>query len=330
MGFFFCLFLITGLLSHHHALFPRYLYHVMKNSIAPSPIMQARHLDRMAPSTKSEWIKEWRSLRGGGHVKHSDLSPPPSPTLETPVDFCPQSVFSTSDDVNLNVISENYLRPQQSWTPETSVQHKALFILEFVNTISFLFFFSSGGRILHKCNHRENTFPRRLVTNHLLGWWVHYAILFLTNVCRACPPCSPHNMVPYWTHKPVTFLMGFQCTVLIQLVIPPTPPKHGSFPEQKKCLIYSSHLDTPKPPCALSPDRLVARAINLMSWKMTGWPFDCICWVMFHLWISWNWKRGKSDRCMWWKRSAHKPDPLVKRAELSVGTLHLTGAALLI
>lgn len=78
--------------------------------------MQARHLDRMAPSTKSEWIKEWRSLRGGGHLKHSDLSTPPSPTLETPVDFYPQSAISTStsDDVTLNVISENYLRPQQS------------------------------------------------------------------------------------------------------------------------------------------------------------------------------------------------------------------------
>lgn len=107
-------FLITGLLSHHHALFPRYLYRVLKNSVAPSPIMQARHLDRMAPSTRSQWIKEWRSLRGGGHVKCSDLSTPPSPTLETPVDFYPQSPISTSDDVALNVISENYLRPRQS------------------------------------------------------------------------------------------------------------------------------------------------------------------------------------------------------------------------
>lgn len=76
--------------------------------------MQARHLDRMAPSTRSLWIKEWRSLRGGGHVKRSNLSPPPSPTLETPVDFYLQSPISISDDVALNVISENYLRPQQS------------------------------------------------------------------------------------------------------------------------------------------------------------------------------------------------------------------------
>uniref|UniRef100_A0A674PMJ1 Phospholipid-transporting ATPase n=1 Tax=Takifugu rubripes TaxID=31033 RepID=A0A674PMJ1_TAKRU len=96
------------------ALLPRYLYHVLKNSIAPSPIMQARHLDRMPPSTRSQWIKEWRSLRGGGHVRYSDLSAPPSPTLETPVDFYPQSPVSTSDDVALNVISESYMRPQQS------------------------------------------------------------------------------------------------------------------------------------------------------------------------------------------------------------------------
>lgn len=106
-------FFIVGLLSHHHTLFPRYLYHVLKNSIAPSPIMHARHLDRLAPSTRGQWIQEWRSLRGGGHVKCSDLSTSPSPTLETPVDFYPQSPISTGDDVALNVISEN-LRPRQS------------------------------------------------------------------------------------------------------------------------------------------------------------------------------------------------------------------------
>lgn len=111
----FCFFLFTALLSHHHTLVPRYLYHVLKNSVAPSPIMQARHLDRMAPSTRGQWIKEWRSMRGGGHVRHSDLSAPPSPTLENHVDFYPRlSPINTSDDVALNVISENYVRHRQS------------------------------------------------------------------------------------------------------------------------------------------------------------------------------------------------------------------------
>lgn len=225
---------MAGLLSHHHALLPRYLYRALKNSVAPSPIMQARHLDRMAPSTRSQWIKEWRSLRGGGPVKRSDLSIPPSPTLETPVDFYPQSPISTSDDVALNVISENYLRPRQSWTTEPCLQHEGLFILEFVNTV----FFSYGmGEVLHKCNQQETLFLPDLWQIIYRGWRVHYAIQFLTNVCRACPPCSPHNMVPYWTHKPVTFLMGFQCTVLTQLVIPPNPPKTRHISRAKYILL---------------------------------------------------------------------------------------------
>ncbi|XP_023258818.1 probable phospholipid-transporting ATPase VB isoform X1 [Seriola lalandi dorsalis] len=76
------------------ALLPRYMFHVLRNSIAPSPLMQARHLDRLDPSSRDQWIKEWRSFRGGGHVKRSRLSTPPSPTLETPADIYPQSLTS--------------------------------------------------------------------------------------------------------------------------------------------------------------------------------------------------------------------------------------------
>ncbi|XP_076594615.1 phospholipid-transporting ATPase VB [Chaetodon auriga] len=91
------------------ALLPRYTFHVLRNSIAPSPLMQARHLDRMDPYTRSQWIKEWRSLRGGGQVKRSRLSTPPSPTLETATDIYPQSPSHiTRDEFTLNVISENY------------------------------------------------------------------------------------------------------------------------------------------------------------------------------------------------------------------------------
>lgn len=91
------------------ALLPRYMFHVLRNSIAPSPLVQARHLDRMDPHTRSQWIKEWRSFRGGGQVKRSRLSTPPSPTLETPTDIYPQSPSHiTRDEFTLNVISENY------------------------------------------------------------------------------------------------------------------------------------------------------------------------------------------------------------------------------
>uniref|UniRef100_A0A3Q3W1C5 Phospholipid-transporting ATPase n=1 Tax=Mola mola TaxID=94237 RepID=A0A3Q3W1C5_MOLML len=42
------------------ALLP-YLFHVLRNSIAPSPLVQARHLDRLDPTMRSQWIREWRS-----------------------------------------------------------------------------------------------------------------------------------------------------------------------------------------------------------------------------------------------------------------------------
>nr|XP_019958653.1 PREDICTED: probable phospholipid-transporting ATPase VB [Paralichthys olivaceus] len=98
------------------ALLPRYVFHVLRNSIAPSPLMQAKHLDRLDPSSRDQWIKEWRGFRGGGYVKRSRLSTPPSPTLETPVDIYPQSPTAseiTEDEFALNVIT-NYQRPEHT------------------------------------------------------------------------------------------------------------------------------------------------------------------------------------------------------------------------
>ncbi|KAI3351840.1 hypothetical protein L3Q82_020667 [Scortum barcoo] len=91
-----------------------YTFHVLRNSIAPSPLLQARHLDRLDPSLREQWMKEWRSFRGGGQVKHSKLSTPPSPTLETPADIYPQSPSSSDimeDEFTLNVITPNYQMP---------------------------------------------------------------------------------------------------------------------------------------------------------------------------------------------------------------------------
>ncbi|KAK1904725.1 putative phospholipid-transporting ATPase VB [Dissostichus eleginoides] len=96
------------------ALLPRYMFHVLRNSIAPSPLMQARRLDRLDASTRDEWMKEWRSFRGLGQVRRSRLSPPLSPTLDTPADILPQSHTASdimADDLTLNVITENYQRP---------------------------------------------------------------------------------------------------------------------------------------------------------------------------------------------------------------------------
>ncbi|XP_074530462.1 phospholipid-transporting ATPase VB [Halichoeres trimaculatus] len=90
------------------ALLPRYMFHVLRNSIAPSPLLQARQLDRMDPCMRNQWIKEWRSFRGSGGVKRSGLSTPPSPSMETPVDIYPQSPTTSDimgDEFTLNVIS---------------------------------------------------------------------------------------------------------------------------------------------------------------------------------------------------------------------------------
>ncbi|XP_044060582.1 phospholipid-transporting ATPase VB [Siniperca chuatsi] len=99
------------------ALLPRYMFHVLRNSIAPSPLMQARHLDRLDPPTRDQWIKEWRSFRVRGQVKRSRLSTPPSPTLETPADIYPQAPNASDimgDEFTLNGITENYTHEKHS------------------------------------------------------------------------------------------------------------------------------------------------------------------------------------------------------------------------
>lgn len=58
---------------------------------------------------------------------------------------------------------------------------------------------------------------------------VYFAINYVTKACGPSVPSSPPNKV---THKPVSFLMGFQRIVVTQLVMPPTPSKSGTFPGQ--------------------------------------------------------------------------------------------------
>ncbi|XP_026185455.1 probable phospholipid-transporting ATPase VB [Mastacembelus armatus] len=92
------------------ALLPRYIFHVLRNSITPSPIMQARHLDRLDSSSRAQWIKEWRSFRGGGQVKRSRLSTTPSPTLESPTNtFTVSNIIE--DDFTLNATTDNNQTP---------------------------------------------------------------------------------------------------------------------------------------------------------------------------------------------------------------------------
>ncbi|XP_065815006.1 phospholipid-transporting ATPase VB [Labrus bergylta] len=91
------------------ALLPRYMFHVLRNSIAPSPLLQARQLDRMDPCAREQWIKEWRSFRGSRGVKCSRFSTPSSSNLESPVDIYPQSptVSDMGDEFTLNVLTDS-------------------------------------------------------------------------------------------------------------------------------------------------------------------------------------------------------------------------------
>lgn len=89
------------------------MFHVIKNSIAPSPLIQAKLLDRLDPSARERCIREWRSFRGGVHLEDSRSSTPPSPALETPVEMYTKSTGAAElmeDEFVLNVITDNYLR----------------------------------------------------------------------------------------------------------------------------------------------------------------------------------------------------------------------------
>ncbi|KAM4621664.1 phospholipid-transporting ATPase VB [Polymixia lowei] len=94
------------------ALLPRYTFHVLRNTLAPSPLVRARHLDRLDPTVREQWIKEWRGLRSAadGNLPGLSASPSPSPAPETSEDPSPPSPAPsdiTGDDITLNVITES-------------------------------------------------------------------------------------------------------------------------------------------------------------------------------------------------------------------------------
>ncbi|XP_034739986.1 probable phospholipid-transporting ATPase VD [Etheostoma cragini] len=78
------------------ALLPRYMFHELRNSIAPSPLVTARHLDRLDASTRVQCM-EWRSFRDITQFKPSRLSTPPSSNLETLLDIHPQSPTTSNN-----------------------------------------------------------------------------------------------------------------------------------------------------------------------------------------------------------------------------------------
>ncbi|KAK6297999.1 hypothetical protein J4Q44_G00310540 [Coregonus suidteri] len=115
------------------ALLPRYTYRVLSNTVAPSPLVRARHLERLDPTAREQWIREWRGLRGErtvgvgpgtdpgtGAFSGQSESPLPSPssTLEpfssehnpvrTPT---MKNCDITESDIMMNVITKRSLNP---------------------------------------------------------------------------------------------------------------------------------------------------------------------------------------------------------------------------
>lgn len=78
------MFYLVCVLSTVVALLPRYTFHVLRNTISPSPLVRAQHLDRLDPFIRDQWIKEWRGYRSTGGIAGTlpAASPPPIPHPE--------------------------------------------------------------------------------------------------------------------------------------------------------------------------------------------------------------------------------------------------------
>ncbi|XP_073668212.1 phospholipid-transporting ATPase VB isoform X2 [Paramisgurnus dabryanus] len=57
------MFYLVCILTTVVALLPRYTYHVLRGTLAPSSHLSARQLERLSPSHRAQKIREWRGLR---------------------------------------------------------------------------------------------------------------------------------------------------------------------------------------------------------------------------------------------------------------------------
>ncbi|XP_073676362.1 phospholipid-transporting ATPase VB [Garra rufa] len=57
------MFYLVCILTTVVALLPRYTLHVLRGTLAPSLHLRARQLERLPPSYREQWIREWRGLR---------------------------------------------------------------------------------------------------------------------------------------------------------------------------------------------------------------------------------------------------------------------------
>ncbi|XP_015337566.1 phospholipid-transporting ATPase VD isoform X2 [Marmota marmota marmota] len=81
------------------ALLPRFTYRVLQGSLFPSPILRAKHFDRLTPEERTEALKKWRRTGKMKEVtsKYADQSAAISgrrPTSDPPVTFSMKSATS--------------------------------------------------------------------------------------------------------------------------------------------------------------------------------------------------------------------------------------------
>ncbi|XP_030621399.1 probable phospholipid-transporting ATPase VB [Chanos chanos] len=80
-------FYLVCILTTVVALLPRYTVHVLKGTLAPSIHLHARQLDRLNPSERESWIREWQDMS----VPYPDtMSSRSRPRPINPVDGAPQ------------------------------------------------------------------------------------------------------------------------------------------------------------------------------------------------------------------------------------------------
>nr|XP_036854505.1 probable phospholipid-transporting ATPase VD isoform X1 [Manis javanica] len=70
------MFYLVCVLTTCVALLPRFIYRILQGSLFPSPILRAKHLDRLMPKERTEALKKWRGARKMTQVtsKYADYS----------------------------------------------------------------------------------------------------------------------------------------------------------------------------------------------------------------------------------------------------------------
>ncbi|KAK2491489.1 hypothetical protein MC885_000539 [Smutsia gigantea] len=100
------MFYLVCVLTTCVALLPRFIYRILQGSLFPSPILRAKHLDRLTPKERMEALKKWRGARKMSQVtsKYTDHSADKSE--RRPVSG-PSAVFAMMSETSCAVEQRN-------------------------------------------------------------------------------------------------------------------------------------------------------------------------------------------------------------------------------